>query len=67
MKISTWNVNSIRVRLPHILAWLEQHRPDVLCLQETKVTDEDFPVAEFAQAGYAAVFSGQRPITVSPP
>ena len=60
MKISTWNVNSIRVRLPHILAWLEQHRPDVLCLQETKVTDEDFPVAEFEQAGYAAVFSGQK-------
>ncbi len=60
MKISTWNVNSIRVRLPHILAWLEQHRPDVLCLQETKVTDEDFPAADFEQAGYAAVFSGQK-------
>lgn len=60
MKIATWNVNSIRVRLPHVLDWLGQHRPDVLCLQETKVTDEDFPAAEFGQAGYAAVFSGQK-------
>ncbi len=60
MKIATWNVNSIRVRLPHVLDWLGQHKPDVLCLQETKVTDEDFPAADFEQAGYAAVFSGQK-------
>ncbi len=60
MRIATWNVNSIRVRLPHVLDWLDQHKPDVLCLQETKVTDEDFPAADFEQAGYAAVFSGQK-------
>ncbi len=60
MKIATWNVNSIRVRLPHVLDWLGKHKPDVLCLQETKVMDEDFPAAEFEQAGYAAMFSGQK-------
>ncbi len=60
MKIATWNVNSIRVRLTHVLDWLGKHKPDVLCLQETKVTDEDFPAADFEQAGYAAVFSGQK-------
>lgn len=60
MRIATWNVNSIRVRLPHVLDWLGKHQPDVLCLQETKVTDEDFPAADFEQAGYTAVFSGQK-------
>ncbi len=60
MKIATWNVNSIRVRLPHVLEWLGKHQPDVLCLQETKVMDEDFPTADFEQAGYTAVFSGQK-------
>jgi len=60
VKLATWNVNSVRVRLPHVLDWLRQHEPDVLCLQETKVPDEDFPVTEFAQAGYAAAFCGQK-------
>jgi exodeoxyribonuclease-3 len=60
MKIATWNVNSIRVRLPQVLAWLEQHRPDVLCLQETKVTDGEFPADEFHAAGYSAVCAGQK-------
>jgi len=60
VKIATWNVNSLRVRLPHILAWLERHQPDALALQETKVTDPEFPVAAFEAIGYRAVFSGQR-------
>lgn len=60
MKIASWNVNSLRVRLPHVLAWLEQHQPNVLALQETKVTDPEFPVAAFEAAGYQAAFSGQR-------
>jgi exodeoxyribonuclease-3 len=60
MKIATWNVNSLNVRLPQVLAWLTEVQPDVLALQETKLVDEKFPVAEFAAAGYQAVFSGQK-------
>lgn len=60
MKIATWNVNSIRVRLPQVLAWLEQQAPDVLCLQETKITDDEFPVAAFRDCGYQAVYAGQK-------
>ena len=60
MKIATWNVNSLKVRLPHLLDWLASERPDVVCLQETKTVDEAFPVAELEQAGYRAVFSGQK-------
>ncbi|OGI48425.1 MAG: exodeoxyribonuclease III [Candidatus Muproteobacteria bacterium RBG_16_65_34] len=60
MKIATWNVNSIRVRLPQALAWLERHKPDILCLQETKVPDDGFPAGEFREAGYHAVFAGQK-------
>jgi exodeoxyribonuclease-3 len=59
VKVATWNVNSLRVRLGHVLAWLKQEQPDILALQETKLKDEDFPVAEFAALGYSAVFSGQ--------
>lgn len=59
MKIASWNVNSLRVRLPHVLAWLEAQRPDILAIQETKTEDKDFPVVEFEQAGYQAVCSGQ--------
>ncbi len=59
-RIATWNVNSIRARLERLLAWLESRRPDVVCLQETKVTDDDFPIAELRQAGYAAAIHGQR-------
>jgi len=59
MKIGTWNINSLRVRLPHVLRWLESNQPDVLALQETKTEDRDFPVGEFERAGYHAVFSGQ--------
>ena len=59
MKIATWNINSLRVRLPQVLRWLEAHQPDALALQETKIEDRDFPVREFERAGYHAVFSGQ--------
>jgi exodeoxyribonuclease-3 len=60
MKIATWNVNSLKVRLPHLLDWMEAEQPDVVCLQETKLTDDSFPVEELAQAGYRAAFSGQK-------
>ncbi len=60
MKIATWNVNSLNVRLPRVLNWLASERPDVLCLQETKMEDAKFPRNELADAGYAAQFSGQR-------
>ncbi len=59
MKVATWNVNSLRVRLPHVLLWLDTHQPEVLALQETKTEDRGFPVGEFERAGYHAVFSGQ--------
>ena len=60
MKVATWNVNSLRVRLPHVLDWLRDNPVDVLCLQETKVVDEDFPREEIEQAGYRAAFAGQK-------
>ena len=60
MKIATWNVNSIKVRLPQVLRWLEAEAPDLMGLQETKVVDEVFPAAELEEAGYHAAFSGQK-------
>lgn len=60
MKIATWNVNSLRVRLPQVLDWLRDRAPDVLCLQETKLVDEDFPVSAVQDAGYQVVFAGQK-------
>ena len=60
MKIATWNVNSLKVRLPHVLDWLEASDADILCLQETKTTDENFPAAELEAAGYHVAFSGQK-------
>ena len=59
MRLATWNVNSLNVRLAHVLDWLRAHPVDVLCLQETKLVDERFPAAALADAGYRAVFSGQ--------
>lgn len=59
MKIASWNVNSLRVRLEHVIDWLQQAQPDVLGLQETKLVDEKFPVAEFESHGYQCAFSGQ--------
>ncbi len=60
IKLATWNVNSIRARLDRLMAWLERNQPDVMCLQELKVADEEFPVDELWSAGYDAVFHGQR-------
>jgi exodeoxyribonuclease-3 len=60
MKIATYNVNSIRKRLPILLQWLELHQPDVMCLQETKVQDEDFPEAAMEAAGYHSSFRGMK-------
>jgi exodeoxyribonuclease-3 len=60
MQIATWNVNSLKVRLPHLLQWLAANPVDVLCLQETKLTDDKFPLAEINAAGYEVVFSGQK-------
>jgi exodeoxyribonuclease III len=60
MKIATFNANSVRARLPIILGWLREQRPDVLCIQETKVRDEEFPTEPFIEAGYGVVFRGQK-------
>ena len=60
MRITTWNVNSIKQRLPHLLAFLEEARPDVVCLQELKCQDEAFPRAEVEAAGYAVETLGQK-------
>ncbi len=60
MKIATWNVNSLRVRMPHLLDWLALHSPDAICLQETKCEDASFPAGELAAAGYCSVHNGQR-------
>ena len=60
MKLATWNVNSLNVRLPHVLDWVRDNQPDVLCLQETKQEDIKFPYDELKQAGYEAVHSGQK-------
>ena len=60
MKLATWNVNSLAVRLPQVLEWLTANQPDVLCLQETKLTDDKFTQAEFEAAGYQAQWFGQK-------
>ena len=60
MKLATWNVNSLKMRLPRVLDWLARHGPDVLCLQETKVDDPAFPALELDAAGYVAHFTGQK-------
>ncbi len=60
MRLASWNVNSLRIRIGHLLDWLAEARPDVVCLQETKTEDAHFPAAELRSAGYHAVFCGQR-------
>ena len=60
LKIASWNVNSLNVRLPHVLAWMDVAQTDVLALQETKLTDDRFPVQELVDEGYHSVFSGQK-------
>jgi exodeoxyribonuclease-3 len=60
MKLAAWNVNSLKVRLPQLLDFLATRAPDAVCLQETKLTDDNFPLADIAAAGYSAVFAGQK-------
>jgi len=60
MKIATWNVNSMNVRLPHVLEWLQSHEPDVLVLQEIKQLTEKFPADALAEIGYQSLASGQK-------
>jgi exodeoxyribonuclease-3 len=60
VKVATFNVNSIRPRLPLVLDWLGQHKPDVMCLQETKVQDHDFPEEAIREAGYHSTFRGMK-------
>jgi exodeoxyribonuclease-3 len=60
MKIASWNVNSLNVRLPHVLEWLKTDQADVLALQETKLTDEKFPQEALAQAGWHSCYNGQK-------
>jgi len=60
MKIASWNVNSLKVRLDQVLTWLESDAPDVLALQETKLENDKFPVDALREAGYHAAFSGQK-------
>jgi exodeoxyribonuclease-3 len=60
MKLATWNINSLNVRLPHVLDWIGKHQPDVLCLQETKLEDPKFPLDALRAAGYEALKHGQK-------
>jgi exodeoxyribonuclease-3 len=60
MRIATWNVNSLKIRLPHVLDWLARNPVEVLVLQETKLTDDKFPSKELEAAGYHAAFAGQK-------
>ncbi len=60
LKIASWNVNSLRVRLPHVLDWLARQQPDILALQETKLQDLEFPLEEILAAGYQPYFAGQK-------
>jgi exodeoxyribonuclease III len=60
MKLATWNVNSLKVRLPQLLDWLADRQPDIVCLQETKLEDQNFPAEAIAAAGYQVQFSGQK-------
>ena len=60
MKIASWNINSLKVRLPQLLQWLQSESPDVIGLQETKILDDNFPTADIEAAGYHVVFAGQK-------
>ena len=60
MKVASFNVNSLRARLPIVLAWLAEYQPNILCVQETKVQDDDFPIEAFDETEYRYVFKGQK-------
>ena len=59
-RVATWNVNSLRVRHDQVISWLQEYKPDVLAVQETKLIDENFPVTDFEQTGYHSAYSGQK-------
>src|SRR5271168_5375328 len=61
MKIATFNINNVNRRLPNLLNWLKSSKPDIVCLQELKCTDAEFPAAAIQKAGYHAVWHGQKP------
>src|SRR6185295_5293068 len=60
MKIASWNINSLRKRQDRLFAWLENSQPDIVCLQETKCTDEQFPVLALQSAGYDCAYHGEK-------
>ena len=60
LKISSWNVNGIRARIDEVPAWLKEYSPDILCLQETKCINEDFPSNIFEELGYNIYLNGQK-------
>jgi len=60
LRLATWNVNSLKIRLPHLLAWLNSRTLDIVCLQETKLTDESFPAQALTDVGYQCHFAGQK-------
>ena len=60
MRIATYNINGVKARLPRLLEWLEETKPDIACLQEVKSQDEGFPAAEFERIGYGAIWHGQK-------
>jgi exodeoxyribonuclease III len=60
MKIASWNVNSLKVRLPHVIDWLARVQPDALCIQEIKLEDKNFPLEDLKAVGYQSVISGQK-------
>ena len=60
MRIATFNINGIKARLPRLLEWLDETRPDVACLQEIKTSDETFPIKDIEDAGYGAIWHGQK-------
>jgi len=60
MKIATYNINNVRKRLPNLLAWLKAEKPDIVCLQEIKTTDEKCPARALEDAGYGSLWHGQR-------
>lgn len=60
VRVVTWNVNSVRARMPRVEAWLSAHQPEIVCLQETKCRDEEFPLENFEKLGYHVAFHGQR-------
>ena len=60
MRIATYNINGVKARLPRLLEWLDETKPDIACLQEVKSQDDGFPVGEFERAGYGAIWHGQK-------